>query len=114
MEDIRQEYVVERATQAEAMAGQARAASEFLKALAHEGRLQILCHLVAGERTVSELETLLDARQAAVSQQLARLRHEGLVQGRRDGKTIYYSIGDPKVRMVIETMHALFCELPEA
>jgi ArsR family transcriptional regulator len=114
MEDIHQEYTADPAMQAATMAGNARTASEFLKALAHEGRLQILCHLVVGERTVSELETLLDARQAAVSQQLARLRHEGLVKGRRDGKTIYYSIGDPKVRMVIETMHALFCELPDS
>jgi DNA-binding transcriptional ArsR family regulator len=112
MEDISQEYTADPASQASAMIGNAKAASEFLKALAHEGRLQILCHLVAGERTVSELETLLDARQAAVSQQLARLRHESLVVGRRDGKTIYYSIGDPKVRLIIETMHALFCEVP--
>jgi len=112
MEDLSLEYTADPSARATAMAANARVASEFLKALAHEGRLQILCHLVSGERTVSELETLLGARQAAVSQQLARLRHEGLVAGRRDGKTIYYSIGDPKVRMVIETMHALFCDAP--
>lgn len=86
----------------------ARAASEFLKALAHEGRLVILCHLQGGERSVGELERLLGARQAAVSQQLARLRHEGLVQARRDGKTIFYRLGDPKVQLLIETLHALF------
>lgn len=86
-------------------------ASEFLKAMAHEGRLVILCHLVDGEYSVGELEQLLGARQAAVSQQLARLRHEGLVKGRRDGKTIFYSLGDPKVRLLIETLHALFSEV---
>jgi ArsR family transcriptional regulator, virulence genes transcriptional regulator len=89
-----------------------RAATEFLKALAHEGRLMILCHLVHGEKAVGELEALLGARQAAVSQQLARLRHEGLVTSRRDGKTIYYSIGDPKIRQLIETLDALFCDEP--
>lgn len=113
MEDVSQNYSTDPAAQAAAMVGSAKQASEFLKALAHEGRLQILCHLIAGERTVSELEALLGARQAAVSQQLARLRHESLVVGRRDGKTIFYSIGDPKVRLLIETMHALFCEVPE-
>ena len=94
----------------EEMAKNAAHASDFLKALAHEGRLMILCHLVAGEKSVGELETLLGARQAAVSQQLARLRLENLVTGRREGKTIYYRLGDPKVRQLIETLHYLFCE----
>lgn len=84
-------------------------AAGFLKALAHEGRLLILCHLVHGEKSVSELEHLLDQRQAAVSQQLARLRMEGLVQFRRDGKAIYYSLGDPRARKILETMFELFC-----
>jgi DNA-binding transcriptional ArsR family regulator len=90
-----------------------RPAAEFLKALGHEGRLLILYHLADGERSVGELEQLLGARQAAVSQQLARLRHEGLVKTRRDGKTICYSLSDPKVRLMIETLHALFCEVPD-
>ena len=54
-------------------------ASNFLKAISHEGRLMILCHLTTGEKSVTELEELLSARQAAVSQQLSRLRLEGLV-----------------------------------
>ena len=61
-------------------------ASAFLKAISHEGRLMILCHLVSGEKSVTELEDLISARQAAVSQQLSRLRLEGLVIPRRDGK----------------------------
>jgi ArsR family transcriptional regulator len=109
MEDLRQEYAPEDSAISSSVVVNARQASEFMKALAHEGRLVILCHLVHGEKSVGELETLLRARQAAVSQQLARLRHEGLVRGRREGKTIYYSIGDPKVRLLIETLHALFC-----
>ena len=72
------------------LANKATNASAFLKAISHEGRLMILCHLVSGEKSVTELEDLISARQAAVSQQLSRLRLEGLVIPRRDGKTIYY------------------------
>lgn len=88
----------------------ATAAAAFLKALAHEGRLMILCYLSTGEKSVTELETLLDSRQAAVSQQLARLRLEGMVSCRRDGKEIYYSLQDPKVRHAIGMMYDLFCK----
>jgi len=93
----------------EAMADQAQSAAGFLKALAHEGRLLILCSLVGGEKSVTELEQLLGARQAAVSQQLARLRLEGLVTCRREGKAIYYSLGDHRVARLIGVMHDLFC-----
>lgn len=87
-------------------------ASNFLKAISHEGRLMILCHLVTGEKSVTELETLLSARQAAVSQQLARLRLEGLVTPRREGKTIYYSLTDHRPRKMLETIYDLFCADP--
>jgi ArsR family transcriptional regulator len=93
----------------EPLQAQAERAAGFLKALAHEGRLMILCHLTSGEKSVTELETLLHSRQAAVSQQLARLRTEGLVASRREGKAIYYSIGDEKVRRAVELMYDLFC-----
>lgn len=92
------------------MVAKATAAACFLKALAHEGRLMILCHLSQGEKSVTELERLLCARQAAVSQQLARLRLEGMVNARRDGKTIYYSLSDPKSRRVIELVYEMFCK----
>jgi DNA-binding transcriptional ArsR family regulator len=91
------------------MSVRADAATAFLKALAHEGRLMILCHLVSGERSVTELEQLLGSRQAAVSQQLARLRSDGLVQCRRDGRAILYSIGDTKVSRTVSLMYQLFC-----
>ncbi|MBK5926465.1 ArsR/SmtB family transcription factor [Rhodobaculum claviforme] len=91
------------------MVEKATAAAAFLKALAHEGRLLILCHLSQGERSVSDLERLLGARQAAVSQQLARLRLEGLVSCRREGKTMYYAVSDPKSRRLIEVMYDMFC-----
>lgn len=83
-------------------------AAAFLKALSHEGRLTILCHLAEGERSVTELERLLGSRQAAVSQQLARLRLEGLVSTRREGKAIYYAIRDPKVLETIRLLQGLY------
>ena len=95
---------------ADDMMVQAQSAANFLKALAHEGRLMILCHLISGEKSVTELENLLSSRQAAVSQQLARLRLEGLVSCRRDGKAIYYSLSDPKVRRTIDLVYDLFCK----
>ncbi len=88
----------------------ADSAANFLKALAHEGRLTILCHLVGGEKSVTELETLLASRQAAVSQQLARLRLEGLVRPRRDGKVIYYSLRDERTERMIGLLNELFCQ----
>lgn len=94
------------------LAGTAQAATDFLKALAHEGRLMILCHLVEHERSVAELEHLLGARQATVSQMLARLRQEGLVEARRDGKTIYYRLTDERTRPLLELIHDMFCALP--
>ncbi len=93
---------------ADAISDRATEAAAFLKALSHEGRLMILCHLAAQERSVTELEALLGARQAAVSQQLARLRLEGLVSTRRDGKAIYYAIRDAKVLQQVRLMQELF------
>lgn len=91
------------------MAANAMRASNFLKAISHEGRLMILCHLASGEKSVTELEELLSARQAAVSQQLSRLRLEGLVTPRRDGKTIYYSLADDRPKQIMEVVYDLFC-----
>ncbi len=87
----------------------AQTASNFLKAISHEGRLMILCHLATGEKSVTELEELLSARQAAVSQQLSRLRLEGLVTPRRDGKAIYYSLTDDRPKQIMEVVYDLFC-----
>ena len=93
----------------DSMMEQVRDAAGFLKALAHEGRLMMLCHLVSGEKTVTEFETLLSMRQPAVSQQLMRLRSDGLVTARREGKAIYYAIADPRVAQVVSTLHEMFC-----
>jgi DNA-binding transcriptional ArsR family regulator len=94
----------------ERMMRNAQRASNFLKAISHEGRLMILCHLASGEKSVTELEELLSARQAAVSQQLSRLRLEGLVTPRRDGKTIYYRLTDDRPKQIMEVVYDLFCK----
>lgn len=88
----------------------ARKASDFLKALSHENRLLLLCLLSERERSVTELENILSLRQPTVSQQLARLRLDGLVTTRRDGKTIYYSLADEDVRRIISVIYSIFCE----
>lgn len=95
--------------QLDKMFGNARRASDFLKALAHETRLLLLCLLSERERSVTELENVLRLRQPTVSQQLARLRLDGLVTTRRDGKTIYYRINDDDVRRVIAVVYDIFC-----
>lgn len=83
-------------------------AANVFKTLGHEGRLMILCHLAQGPKNVSELEGILDARQSAVSQQLARLRIEGLVTARREGKSINYSLRDPRIGELLSCYGKIF------
>jgi len=90
------------------LAAKAHEASDLLKALAHQTRLLILCILANEERTVSEIEHILGIQQAMVSQQLARLRLEGLVNTRRQGRLVYYSIGNVSVLAFLESLFELF------
>lgn len=92
----------------------ARKATDMLKALSHEGRLLILCLLTDGEKSVSEIEAAMHMPQAAVSQQLARLRLDGLVNARRDGRNIYYSIASSDATRLIETLHELLHATPRS
>lgn len=89
---------------------QARRASELMKSLSHETRLLILCILIEKEMSVSELEETVGLSQAAVSQQLARLRFEGLVSSRREGRQIYYRIVNKEVNIIIESLYDIFCK----
>jgi ArsR family transcriptional regulator len=89
-----------------ALSGKSAEASELLKAISHEGRLLTMCFLGSGEKSVGALEKLLGVRQAAVSQQLARLRQDGLVATRRDGKTVYYRIADARLVAILATLQA--------
>ena len=92
----------------------AREAATFLKALANENRLMVLCHLAQGEKSVTELEQLIGIRQPNLSQQLARLRAEGLVTTRRDGKSIYYSLDSAEVTLMVQLLYKLYCVKDES
>jgi DNA-binding transcriptional ArsR family regulator len=84
-------------------------ASALLKALANRHRLIIICQLTEQERSVGELAALLKIRDSTVSQHLALLRKDGLVTARRDGQTIWYSIGSPQARELVRTLYRVFC-----
>jgi ArsR family transcriptional regulator len=88
-----------------AAAGDAVAA---LKVLANEERLLLLCQLSQGEKCVSELEELLDIRQPTLSQQLGVVRREGVVNTRRVGKRIYYSVADTALLQVLRCVYHLY------
>lgn len=84
-------------------------AAGLMKALGNESRLMILCVLTEGERSVSDLNTLVPLSQSALSQQLARLRSQGLVKTRRESQTIYYSLADGPADRVIHLLHDIYC-----
>lgn len=84
-------------------------ASGLLKALANRHRLVIICQLIEKERSVGELAALLNVRDSTVSQHLALLRRDGLVEARRDGQTIWYSIGSAPARELVGTLYRIYC-----
>jgi ArsR family transcriptional regulator, virulence genes transcriptional regulator len=84
-------------------------ASAMLKALSNRHRLIIVCQLTEKERSVGELAGLLNIRDSTVSQHLALLRKDGLVTARRDGQTIWYSIGSPQGREIVRTLYRVYC-----
>ncbi len=85
-------------------------ASLLLKALSNECRLLILCNLLDGEKSVSELNQRIDLSQSALSQHLARLRRDNLVKVRKQAQTVYYRIASDEAEQVIGLMHQLYCE----
>lgn len=95
--------------QIDAMLDAADEASALLKALANRHRLLIICQLSEQERSVGELAALLKIRDSTVSQHLALLRRDGLVTARRDGQTIWYSIGSAPARELIRTLYRVYC-----
>lgn len=84
-------------------------ASQFLKAIANQDRLMILCMLVDKELNVTALEHATGIPQPRLSQHLARLRQEGLVSNRRNAKEIRYSLASTEAQEVITLLHKLFC-----
>jgi len=87
----------------------AKLASKFLKSLANENRLVILCALAEGEKNVGELEEILGVRQPTLSQQLARLRADDMVSTRRESKQIYYKLSNEDAELVLGLIFELFC-----
>ena len=99
-------------TMAAQLQEQSEIAADLLKAMANAQRLRVLCLLIEGERTVSEINDAIPLSQSALSQHLAVLRERELVQTRREAQTIYYRVTSGPVFQIIETLHRIFC--PEA
>jgi DNA-binding transcriptional ArsR family regulator len=91
------------------MASAAQKASDLMKTLGHKDRLMVLCHLTSGEKSVGELASLLNIPQSPLSQHLARMRKESLVDTRREAQTIYYSIASGEAERIVSLMHELYC-----
>ena len=94
---------------AEHMREHAADAAGLMKALGNESRLMILCLLAEGERSVGELNEIVPLSQSALSQQLARLREQGLVNTRRESQTVFYSLSDGPADRVIHLLHDIYC-----
>lgn len=84
-------------------------AAKLLKAIANPRRLLILCHLAQGEKSVGQIEAQMRLSQPRLSQELARLRQDGLVRTRRHSRTIHYSLADGRAEKLIGHLYELFC-----
>jgi ArsR family transcriptional regulator, virulence genes transcriptional regulator len=93
----------------ETMQTSATRASDTLKLLGHPHRLMVLCELKMGEKSVSELANKVGVSQSPLSQHLARMRYEDVVETRRDGQTVYYSLKEGEASLLIESLYEIFC-----
>jgi len=82
--------------------------AEFFRALGHPARLRILELLRSGERSVSELQAELEIEASSVSQQLAVLRAKNIVDTRRAGTSVFYSVRDPQVIQLLDVARDIF------
>jgi len=94
---------------AEEMREHSEEAARLLKALANSSRLMVLCSLAKGELNVRDINERVPLSQSALSQHLAVLRRDGLVNTRRSAQEIYYRLADGPAGRVIETLHDIFC-----
>ncbi len=92
------------------MQASAQRASEMMKLLGHPHRLMILCELKVGEKSVGELSKSVGIAQSPLSQHLARMRYEDVVESRRDAQTVYYSLKEGEASQLIQAMYEIFCE----
>jgi DNA-binding transcriptional ArsR family regulator len=93
----------------EQMREHAADAAGLMSALGNESRLMILCTLAEGEQSVGDLNEIVPLSQSALSQQLARLRRQGIVDTRREAQTIYYSLAAGPAERVIHLLHDIYC-----
>lgn len=84
-------------------------AADLMRSLSHPQRLVVLCALSGGERSVAQLRQDLGIEQVPMSQQLMRLRADGLVEARREGTTMFYRISRPEVLTIVDALHSAFC-----
>jgi ArsR family transcriptional regulator len=84
--------------------------AKVLKALAHPHRLQLLCHMADGDKTVGELEELCGASQSAVSQFLGRMKSKGLITSHKEGQFVRYEISDPRILKTIKALQEIYCK----
>lgn len=94
----------------QALQAAALQACGLLKVLSNPDRLLLLCQMTQGEYCVSELEELTGVQQPTLSQQLAVLRDEQLVNTRRDGKQIYYAIASKEAMAILQVLYELYCK----
>jgi ArsR family transcriptional regulator, virulence genes transcriptional regulator len=94
----------------ERIQAKAETVSDLMKVLSSKNRLMILCQLVDGEAKVGELASRLGLRDQAMSQQLALLRKDGLVQTRREGQMIFYSLADENTKRLLGSIYEIFCD----
>ncbi len=94
----------------ETMQASAQRASEMMKLLGHPHRLMILCELKMGELSVGELSRKIGIGQSPLSQHLARMRYENVVESRRDAQTVYYSLKEGEASALIQALYEIFCE----
>jgi DNA-binding transcriptional ArsR family regulator len=94
---------------------QAAEAAAAMKAIAHESRLLVLCHLSeAGELSAGELTRRIGMGQSALSQHLAKLRAEGLVEVRKEAQSVFYRIADDRMHRLLHALHDIYCPALEA
>ena len=94
----------------ELMQENATRASELMKLLSHPHRLMILCELNQGEQSVGDLAQKIGINQSPLSQHLARMRHEGVVESRREAQTVYYTLAGEEISAVIGLLYSLYCQ----
>ena len=88
-------------------------AEKLLKSVANGNRLMILCNLVEEPKTVTQLLEIIPLSQSALSQHLAKLRHEKILAHKKVGQRVYYSIKEENVKLILMTLHQIFCEQPK-